>query len=170
MANRANILVLVTAALVLSACANGTPSLMNLRNTEAGPDEFGIVPTNELQLPADRSTLPTPTVGGTNRADPNPEADAIAALGGNIARANTNASGLVSHASRFGVASDIRGTLATEDLAFRGDNRGRLLERLLNNNTYFQAYRAQSLDRYAELERLRRSGVQTPSAPPPGLQ
>lgn len=164
---RAIILVLMTAT--LAACSGGTPNLMNLRNTEAGPDEFAIVPTNELELPANRSTLPTPTLGGTNRADPNPEADAIAALGGNIARANANAGGLVSHASRFGVAANIRSTLAAEDLAFRNDNGGRLLERLFNNNVYFRAYRAQSLDRYAELERMRRSGIQTPSAPPPGL-
>lgn len=169
MAIRATLLVLITATLGLTACSQGTPSLMNLRNTETGPDEFAIVPTNELQLPTDRSALPTPTLGGTNRADPNPEADAIAALGGNIARANTNATGLVNHASRFGVTPNIRGTLEAEDLAFRGDNGGRLLERLFNTNTYFRAYRAQSLDRYAELERLRRSGVQTPSAPPPGL-
>lgn len=166
---RATILVLVAAVMALSACSNGTPSLMNLRNTESGPDEFAIVPTNELELPADRSALPPPTLGGSNRADPTPEADAIAALGGNIARANANAGGLVSHASRFGVAADIRGTLAAEDEAFRRQNDGRILERLFSNNVYFRAYRAQSLDRYAELERLRRSGIQTPSAPPPGL-
>lgn len=168
MAIRATVLVLVT-TVGLTACSQGTPTLMNLRNTESGPDEFAIVPTNELELPTDRSTLPAPTLGGTNRADPNPEADAIAALGGNIARANTNASGLVSHASRFGVAPNIRGTLAAEDLEFRGNNDGRLLERLFQNNVYFRAYREQALDRYAELERLRQSGVQTPSAPPPGL-
>lgn len=168
MSMRATLLVMIT-TLGLTACSQGTPTLMNLRNTESGPDEFAIVPTNELQLPADRSALPPPTVGGTNRADPNPEADAIAALGGNIERANRNAGGLVNHASRFGVAPDIRSTLAAEDLAFRGRNDGRLLERLFGSNVYFRAYREQSLDRYAELERLRRSGVQTPSAPPPGL-
>lgn len=169
MAIRATLLVLIAATFGLTACSQGTPSLMNLRNTETGPDEFAVVPTNDLQLPADRSALPTPTLGGTNRADPNPEADAIAALGGNIARANTNATGLVNYANRFGVTPNIRGTLAAEDLEFRGNNGGRVLERLFNTNTYFRAYRAQSLDRYAELERLRRVGVQTPSAPPPGL-
>lgn len=168
MAIRATLLVLMTATLGLTACSQGTPTLMNLRNTESGPDEFAIVPTNELELPP-TTALPTPTLGGTNRADPNPEADAIAALGGNIERANRNAGGLLSHTNRFGVSPDIRGTLAAEDLAFRGDNGGRVLERLFGTNVYFRAYREQALDRYAELERLRRSGVQTPSAPPPGL-
>lgn len=168
MATRATILVLLSAVIGLSACSSGTPTLMNLRNTEAGPDEFAIVPTEELQMPVNR-VLPTPTRGGTNRADPNPEADAIAALGGNITRANAAAGDLVGHASRFGVADNIRGTLAAEDEAFRGNNGGRLLERLFNNNVYYRAYRAQSLDRYAELERMRRAGIRTPSAPPPGL-
>lgn len=169
MAIRATLLVLITATFGLTACSQGTPSLMNLRNTESGPDEFAIVPTNELELPTDFAALPPPTRGGTNRADPNPEADAIAALGGNIAQANRNAGDFLTYVSRFGVAPDIRGTLAAEDLAFRGDNGGRVLERLFGTNVYFRAYREQALDRYAELDRLRRSGVQTPSAPPPDL-
>lgn len=163
---RATILGLTAAVLVLSGCEGATPTLMNLRNTESGPDEFAIVPTRELEMPADRTALPAPTPGGINRADPDPEADAIAALGGNIDNAPA-ATGLVSYASRFGVADDIRAILAAEDEAFRRRNAGRLTERLFRNNIYFRAYREQSLDRYAELERLRRAGVQTPSAPPP---
>jgi hypothetical protein len=166
---RTTSLVLVVALTGLAACSSGTPTLMNLRNTEAGPDEFGIVPTRELELPADRSILPQPTRGGANRADPNPEADAIAALGGNIERAPGAEPGLIGYTTRLGVAADIRGTLAAEDLAFRQNNSGRLLERWFGANTYFRAYRRQSLDRYAELQRLRASGVLTPSAPPPGL-
>ncbi|MEX3017670.1 DUF3035 domain-containing protein [Gymnodinialimonas hymeniacidonis] len=162
---RVTILGLTVAVLALSACSNGVPTLMNLRNTESGPDEFSVVPTRELEMPSSRD-LPAPTPGGINRADPNPEADAIAALGGNI-NAAPSAGGLVTYAGRFGVASDIRGTLAAEDEQFRRENDGRLLERLFRNNVYFDAYEDQSLDRYAELERLRRMGVQTPSAPPP---
>ncbi len=169
MALRATRLVLVMAFVGLSACSGGTPTLMNLRNTETGPDEFSIVPTRELELPADRGALPPPTLGGGNRADPNPEADAIAALGGDITRANSADTGLLGYTSRLGVSADIRTTLATEDEAFRRANNGRLLERLFNTNTYFRAYRRQSLDRYAELQRLRNAGARTPSAPPPGL-
>ena len=162
---RASTFVVLAGAVALTACSNGTPQLMNLRNDEAGPDEFSIVPTRELELPATRE-LPTPTPNGTNLADPNPEADAIAALGGNINRAAPGSQGLVSYTTRFGVQGDIRGTLAAEDEAFRRGNNGRLLERVFNVNTYFNAYRRQALDRYSELERLRRAGVQTPSAPP----
>ncbi len=162
---RTKILGMTIAVLALTACSDAVPNLMNLRNTESGPDEFSVVPTRELQMPTSRE-LPAPTPGGVNLADPTPEADAIAALGGNINAAPT-AGGLVSYASRFGVEGNIRGTLAAEDEQFRRQNDGRVLERLFRNNVYFDAYRDQSLDRYAELERLRRLGVQTPSAPPP---
>jgi hypothetical protein len=137
---------------------------MNLRNTESGPDEFSVVPTRELELPG-TADLPPPTPGGFNRADPTPEADAIAALGGNIDAAPA-ATELVAHAGRFGVSENIRGTLLAEDEEVRRRNDGRILERLFRNNVYFDAYSNQALDQYSELERLRRAGVQTPSAPP----
>ncbi len=97
-----------------------------------------------------------------NRVDPDPEGDAIRALGGNPERANRAAGDVVNYAARFGVTPEIRGTLAAEDLEFRSRNQGRVLERLFNTNVYFNAYRDQALDRYAELERLRRAGIRTP--------
>lgn len=150
----------------LAACGRGDPQLMNLRNTESGPDEFAILPTNPIEIPTDLAALPPPTPGGVNRVDPDPEGDAIRALGGNPERSNRAAGDIVSYAARFGVTPEIRGTLAAEDLEFRSRNQGRVLERLFNTNVYFRAYREQALDRYAELERLRRAGVRTPAAPP----
>lgn len=152
--------------LALTACGRNDPSLLNLRNTSDGPDEFGILPTRPLQLPDNLQALPTPTLGGTNRADPDPEADVAAALGGNIDRAAAGSQGLVGYATRFGVGQDIRDTLAAEDLEYRRDNNGRLLERLASVNVYHRAYRPMSLDRYAELERMRAAGIRTPAAPP----
>ena len=156
---------------VLSACSDG-PSLMNLRNDEAGPDEFSVLPTAPLEIPDGIASrpLPLPTPGGINRVDPDPEGDVAAALGGNVARANRNAADIVSYASRFGVSPQIRGTLAAEDLAFREANQGLLLERLFNVNVYYDAYRPLALNRYAELERMRRAGIRTPSAPPEFLE
>ena len=131
-----------------------------------GPDEFSVLPTEPLEIPEDLSSLPTPSPGGPNRTDPDPEADAIAALGGNIDRAQSGSQSLMSHATRFGVEADIRETLAAEDLAFRERNDGRILERMFNVNVYHRAYAPLSLDQYAELDRLRRLGVRTPAAPP----
>ena len=152
--------------LVLVACSTGTPQLMNLRNTEEGPDEFAVLPTAPLEIPENLASLPDPTPGARNRVDPDPEADAIAALGGNPARAGGARADIVNYATRFGVSGDIRPVLTAEDEEYRRRNNGRILERVFGTNVYFEAYRPQALDRYAELERLRRLGVRTPAAPP----
>lgn len=158
------------AILALAGCGgNGQPSLMNLRSSTQGPDEFGIVPPKPLDMPADLAALPEPTPGGVNRTDPTPLDDAVVALGGQPGAGSRIPAGdgaLYSYASRFGVASDIRATLATEDLEYRRDNNGRLLERLLDVNVYYRAYRRQSLDQHAELAYWRARGLPTPSAPP----
>ncbi|GAA5080070.1 DUF3035 domain-containing protein [Roseibacterium beibuensis] len=158
--------ILGVALLALAACSGGTPTLMNLTNREAGPDEFSVVPNEPLQMPDNLRELPAPTPGARNLADPDPEGDAIAALGGNPSRAARGSAGLIQHATRFGVSPDIRPTLAAEDEEFRRRNDGRLLERMFGTTVYYRAYRSMSLDQYAELERLRRAGVRTPTAPP----
>lgn len=159
----------VLAGLALAACSSGDPQLMNIGATVgSGPDEFAILPSEELEIPEDLTALPSPNPGGSNRADPDPEADAIAALGGNVNRATSGSQSLMSHVGRFGVEAGIRNTLAAEDLAFRSRNDGRVMERLFNVNVYYRAYSGVSLDQYTELERLRRLGVRTPAAPPEG--
>ena len=153
-------------ALALAGCSGQNPTLFNIRKSDRSPDEFSILPTLPLQTPADTRTLPPPTPGGYNRTDRVPEAEAIAALGGNAGGGRGADGALVASVSRFGVQENIRGTLAAEDLAYRRANDGRLLERLFNVNVYYKAYQAQSLDQYAELARLRRAGVRTVAAPP----
>lgn len=159
----------LAAFVVLAACSGGDPELMNIRTDT--PDEFAVLPTKPLEAPEDYTALPEPTPGGTNLVDPTPNADAVAALGGNPDRLErgTIYAGeqvLLSHAARYGVPGDIRETLAAEDLEWRRDNNGRLLERWFNVNVYYSSYRPMSLDQHLELLRLRRMGVWTPSAPP----
>lgn len=158
----------LAAMLVLSACAGGDPELMNLTSGE-GPDEFGIVPPKPLAMPEDLAALPTPTPGGANLTDRDPEAEAVLALGGKPGASVGIPSGdsaLYAHAARYGVESGIRTTLASEDLEWRRDNNGRILERLFNVNVYYKAYSDQSLDQQSELARWRALGLRTPSAPP----
>lgn len=173
---RGSLALAAAAVLVLAGCERGPPRLMNIRSTTAGPDEFAILPPKPLELPPELAaaaaaptpdSLPEPTPGGANRTDPTPNADAIAALGGNPGGGAGADAGLIGHVGRYGVAADIRATLAAEDLEFRSNNRGRLLERLFNKNTYFRAYRKQSLDQQAELRKWRARGIRTVSAPPP---
>jgi len=164
--------VALLAGLALAACSGpDEPRLLNLDAAARGPDEFRILPTRPLEMPPSLTELPAPAPGGTNLADPQPRADAVAALGGNPALLSATAipaadGGLVNRASRFGVQPNIREQLAAEDLEFRRRNQGRVLERLFGVGVYFRAYRVMALDRYAELERWRRAGARTPGVPP----
>jgi hypothetical protein len=156
----------LVAGLALSACSNDS-GMMNLRS--ATPDEFGVMPNKPLEMPDSFAQLPMPVPGAGNRADINPVAEGRAALGGR----SPNAGGipaadaaLLATSQRYGITPDIRVVLAVEDAEWRAGNRGRLLDRWLNKNTYFQAYRPFSLNPQAELARFRQLGVRTPSAPP----
>jgi Protein of unknown function (DUF3035) len=168
-AGKGRAIIAVATMITLAACGGkGDPQLMNLRSGP-GPDEFAIVPPKPLELPENLAELPDPTPGGFNRTDQNPEADAAIALGGNPSAAGGIPAGdaaLYAHAGRFGLDGGIRATLAAEDLEFRRDNNGRVLERLFNVNVYYKAYRKQRLDQQAELARWRAVGVRNPSAPP----
>lgn len=155
----------------LAACEQPEPNLMNIASNTGSPDEFAILPTKPLEMPRDLAALPSPTPGGSNRTDPTPHADVVAALGGNPARLNapSREGGVVTYASRYGVDPNIRAELAAADLEFRKQNNGLLLERLFNVNVYFDAYRKQSLDQHLELSRFRKAGIRTVSAPPDPL-
>lgn len=163
-------LVLVTA---IGACGNrnGEVQLRRLTDTGNGPNEFGILPGKPLQEPESYTSLPSPTPGGRNRTDLTPLADSVAALGGNpnalsLTEPSANDGALLNHSRRFGVAPDIRATLAREDLEVRR-RRGRV--NILNigpSDDYDLAYRRQWLDAVAEDERLQSRGISTSSGPP----
>ena len=161
-------IVLVLLALSLTACAGGDRSLRNLAGASDGPDEFAVTPGLPLQMP-DSLSLPDPTPGGSNLTDTDPINDAVAALGGrqNIAGGIPAAdAGLVAFAGRNGVSANIRETTAAEDQAFRNRLARFSLNVFRRGDRYYDIYARQALDAYAELERFRAAGVQTPSAPP----
>jgi hypothetical protein len=154
---------------MLTACAGGDRGLRDLRSNGGGPDEFRVMPVGELVLPSDVTNLPAPTPGQSNRTDPTPSADAIAALGGNPNALIPNGipasdGALVTVASRNGVDPAIRQTLASEDVAFR--TRQSRFGFIRGRDRYFSVYARQALDAYSELQRFRNAGVATPSAPP----
>ncbi|MBV7407873.1 DUF3035 domain-containing protein [Maritimibacter sp. DP1N21-5] len=161
------------AVLALAACeTDREPNLFNVRSST--PDEFSIIPTKPLEQPEDYESLPAPTPGGSNRADINPYSDAIVAVGGSEAAYNRGATasenGLLAQAARYGAPANIREQLAEEDLEYRRENNGRLLERLFNVNVYYESYSQQELDQHLEQDRLQQRGVRTPSAPPDPLR
>ena len=154
---------------LLTACGSNR-GLHDFSNDSAGPDEFSVLPVRPLQLP-ERLTLPVPTPGGVNLADPNPEGDAIAALGGRPSAQVAGGipagdSALVNTTRRYGVTAGIRQVLASEDADFRRA-RGRLNTfNWFGGDRYFQAYASQALNAQAEFQRFRNAGAQVPSAPP----
>jgi len=154
---------------MLAACG-GNDGLRDLRSSSGGPDEFSVLPVKPLEVP-ETTNLPAPTPGGTNRTDPTPKADAVAALGGRASAANAGGipaadTALVSHARRGGVTPGIREQLAQEDAQFRQRRSAGGIFNILGRDRYFRAYSGQALDAYAELQRFRNLGVQTPTAPP----
>lgn len=69
-------------AVAVSGC--GRKELRDIRSTGTGPDEFLVLPPKPLSAPEDYTALPTPTPGGQNRSDVNPQAEAVVALGANL--------------------------------------------------------------------------------------
>lgn len=159
-------LALLAAATIVACAPAGETRLMNLSAGATAPDEFAIVPPKPLEIPEDLATLPPPEPGGVNRTDRNPQAEIIAALGGDPARGVRDPA-LVALARNAGAQGDVRSVLAAEDEAFRRANPPRLLERLVGSNVYFRVYGPQSIDPEAERLRWLRLGVRTPPAPPP---
>ncbi len=162
---------IMAALLMLAACGGGDRGLRDLRSNSGGPDEFSVLPVAPLEMPANLSSLPAPTPGGRNLVDPTPKADAIAALGGRPSAVNAGGipasdGALVAAAGRNGVPAGIRATVGAEDAAFRRRAGNFGIFNILGRDRYFPAYRGQKLDAYAELERLRGLGVETPTAPP----
>ena len=161
---------LLLSVLALAACGDGT--LRTIKSSSGSPEEFNIVPNRPLEQPASFAELPAPTPGGANRSDQQPLAEAVAALGGNPAALTPGGipgadAALVAAAGRFGTDANIRAVIAEEDADFR--RRKSLFNwRLVPDNEYERAYRAQSLDGYEWLRRVRQPGgsIETPSAPP----
>lgn len=146
-------------------------ALHKIVNTSNGPDEFTIVPGKPLQAPPSFVELPQPTPGGSNLTDQTPNADAVAALGGNPAALEDRGVGasdgaLVTAAARNGVDPTIRESLAAEDEEFRYRKWFFSRLRIFGSDEYFRAYSKETLDRHQTQEVWRRAGAPTPSAPP----
>jgi hypothetical protein len=170
---RAAFLIGMIALIGVTACSRSErdTSLHDLKTYSGTPEEFSIIPAKPLVQPENYADLPTPTPGQGNRTDQTPLADAVAALGGNPARLSTGNgtprgdSALIASASRFGRDSNIRTTLASEDLAFR-KRKSLFTWTIVPRDDYLRAYERQTLDSYGWLERYRAAGARTPSAPP----
>lgn len=155
------------AATGLSACAKkGLRELDARRNS---PDEFMVLPSKPLEAPASYTALPDPTPGAANLTDRNPQAEAVAALGGRLQSSGgvpAADAALVSAASRHGVDSNIRPELAETDAAFRKRNAFLANIKLFRVDRYSEVYERETLNADKVARRYRRAGIPVPSAPP----
>lgn len=162
-------LVVLALAVGVSGCSK--KGLHDLRHNGNGPDEFLVMPAKPLTMPVELRALPEPTPGGTNITDINPNAEAVAALGGKpdllgqTAVPATDAA-LLAQASRYGVPADTRASLAEADAKFRKRSARSARFRLFPVDRYSQAYRRDKIDPFDETQRWRYSGRETPTSPP----
>jgi hypothetical protein len=157
--------------IALVACSSGTPQLMNLRNTEEGPDEFAVLPTAPLEIPENLASLPEPTPGAPTASTPTRRLTRSRRLAETQPARAVAGADLVSYTTRFGVS---------ERHPPGSRRRGRRLpppQRWSHPRTHvrhqrlFRGVSKQSLDRYAELERLRRwAFARRPHRHPPSRQ
>lgn len=162
--------VLIALCLGLTACAGHRTGLRDFSTNGDGPDEFSVLPTRPLEMPANLTVLPPPAPGTANRVDRNPVGEGIAALGGSAAatlpgQVPGRDAGLVAAVSTGGVSPDIRATLASEDAAYRSRT-GRFGAGFFGGDRYFRAYAGQALDARAEADRFLNAGIPVPTAPP----
>jgi len=158
----------IVAAAFVSACSD--QGLIQMRSNSPGPDEFLVDPKKELVMPDSMAELPPPTPGQANRADIDPQADMLVALGGRPRSADApipaQDGALVNAATRFGVQPSIRTELAAEDAEFRR-KRGRFSQiKIFPDNQYADVYRPQALNPRDTVAAWQRAGAQTPSYPP----
>lgn len=166
---RARALVAAALLLALGACEGGLAGGLRSSGVVSAPDEFMVLPTKPLEMPANLAALPPPTPGAPNRVDLRPHAEAIAGLTGRPGVPG-NADGTVLVARAGAREPGIRQTLAVEDAEWRATHRGLLLERWLSNDQDAVTYQPMVLDAPAEFRRLRAAGVGVPAAPPKALQ
>ncbi len=158
---------LIVASGLLAGCqGGGLAGALRSAGVGGAPDEFLVLPTKPLEIPENLAALPPPTPGAANLVDPRPEVDAVAALTGRPAAAGTAPAGaLIARAGP--VDPQIRSRLASEDVVYRGENQGLLLERIANNNPDWSIYEDMRLNADDEFLRQRARGVRVPAAPPP---
>ncbi len=166
-------------AITLSACSSlkiGDDKVLAPKpgSRPNATDEFSTVPAKPIELPGSVASLPPPSKSRPDRAQRDATQEALAALGGRETGTSNSIPaddrGFVAFTSRLGSDRNIRLILAAEDEEFRRGKHGRLLERWFNVNLYYQAYEPMTLDEYAELERLRRGNIRTPTAPPRAIE
>jgi hypothetical protein len=161
-----------SALLALAACSVGSDGSGGLRQSlglaAPPPDEFLVVSRRPLEAPPDFNSLPQPRPGAPSRVDPDPEAEARAALlgeggAGGAGGASASETAILSAAGAATLEPVDRAAIAAAAPP---------PERRFGLDSFFGFEISQSggdpdrLDSREEAERLRAQGVQPPAPPP----
>ena len=160
----------------LAGCSDLGNPLDAFDPKKAGPDEFQVLARDELRLPPELrpSTLPEPRPGAPSPLDPDPQAEAVAALTGGRPVASQQGAARISRGEQTLLeAADAAAADAAE--AERLAARAAEIEagQPYQPPTIFQLFGGDepeidpelALDSTAEAERLQREGVRAPSDP-----
>ncbi|TYO88159.1 DUF3035 domain-containing protein [Oceanicella actignis] len=166
-------LCLVAAVAALAAGCGGRTDLGEALGIKlSSPDAFNVYPRKPLRLPPDLNALPEPRPGAPSPLDPDPLAEARAALGGvgatpdPAAAPSTGELTLLDRAGANEAPADIRRQLEAPERNRRSPYG---LSSLFGIPVpdYEVGGDSPVLDPRAEAERLLELGAPTPSAPPP---
>lgn len=160
---------LLLAATAIAGCqGRGAAGVLRSAGVAGTPDEFMVLPTKPLEMPENLAALPPPVPGAPNRVDYQPHQDAVAGLTGRPALATTSATALVARAGP--IDPNVRAELASEDAVWRATHHGLFFERMFTRDKSVVIYKRMVLNAPAEMERLRRMGVEVPPPPPDVMQ
>lgn len=159
----------VALALSLSACG-GSKSMREAAGLAVPPpDEFMVVARAPLELPPNLSALPPPQPGAPSRVEPNPVAEAQAALmGGEVAVATAaptaGEAALLSAAGAGPQNATVREQIA-QDQPSTPTRRFGLTSLFGRKIVQDPENKPERLSPEAEAERLQREGLPAPAAP-----
>ena len=160
----AAVALLVAGTAVAGCQGRGAAGVLRSAGVAGTPDEFMVLPTKPLEMPKDLAALPAPMPGAVNRVDYQPHQEAVAGLTGRPALSTASGTALV---ARTGLGDpDVRSKLAVDDANWRATHHGLFFERMFTRDPSSVVYKPMVLDAPAELERLRRMGVEVPPPPP----
>ena len=126
---------LIMATGLLAGCSEGGLA-GRLRSSGVGstPDEFLVLPTKPLEIPENLAALPPPRPGAPNRVDPRAGGRRRGGADGAAGAPPGRRPGGTLIARAGPVDPQIRSRLASEDVVYRDENQGLLLERLTDNS------------------------------------
>ncbi len=165
-------LAVLAAATALAGCDTVGNPLDALSSKKPSPDEFQVLTRRGLERPPGRgaSTLPEPRPGVASPLDPDPQAEAIAALTGAAPPPRATAisrgeAALLAAADAQAASSEIRTQIAVENREIEENKpyEAPTIFELLSGEETIDPETV--IDPAAEARRLQESGVATPTSP-----